>query len=262
MAFFRGDFTSQVMQMVTTIHVVMPEYIDKKDTRVLYLLHGLSDNCSNWFRLTSLERYANEYKIAVVVPEVQRSMYTNMKYGLRYFDYVSEELPRFISQMFGVPNDREHRFVAGLSMGGYGALKCALTYPERYAGCAAFSSACDIQELVHGPLGEARKDENRAIYGEKLEIPEEDDLFFLAEQCSKQKEQPCFLMTCGDQDILLPQNHKLRDRMQELGFDLRYEEWEGDHTWMFWDTSLQLALSYLMGEKLGGNPTPLAERED
>ena len=127
MAFFRGDFTSQVMQMVTTIHVVMPEYIDKKDTRVLYLLHGLSDNCSNWFRLTSLERYANEYKIAVVVPEVQRSMYTNMKYGLRYFDYVSEELPRFISQMFGVPNDREHRFVAGLSMGGYGALKCALT---------------------------------------------------------------------------------------------------------------------------------------
>ena len=92
MSFFRGDFFSEELGMQTGIHVIIPDAAKNSDLRVLYLLHGLSDNCSNWIRNTSIERYAVEYNTAVIIPEVQRSFYTDMKYGLNYFSYVADEL--------------------------------------------------------------------------------------------------------------------------------------------------------------------------
>lgn len=260
MAFFRADFMSQELGMHTSANIMIPDGMDNRKLKVLYLLHGLSDNCSCWNRLTSVERYAREYHLAVIMPEVQRSFYTDMKHGMKYFSYITKELPRFVHSMFNLPVSREKTYVAGLSMGGYGALKCALTYPNRYAACAAFSSCCDMQYNVDSQrISNTSTAELMGVFGMDLQIGKENDLFALAQKCARAKEQPVFYMSCGTLDSLLHQNHELRDHMRGLGLDLNYEEWEDDHTWRFWDASLQRAFAYFFGEKTGGVATPLSD---
>lgn len=260
MAFFRADFMSQELCMHTSANIIIPDGIDNRKLRVLYLLHGLSDNCSNWVRQTSIERYATEYNMAVVMPEVQRSFYTDMKYGIKYFSYITRELPRFVHSMFNLPTAREQSFIMGLSMGGYGALKSALTYPTHYAGCAAFSSCCDMQQTIDEKvIWSNAAGELIGIFGPDLKVERKDDLFALADKCAKTGKQPMLYMSCGTSDFLLSQNRKLRDHMRGLGIELTYEEWEGDHTWLFWDTSLQRAFSCFFGEKVNGVKTPLSD---
>ena len=260
MSFFRGDFFSEELGMQTGIHVIIPDAAKNSDLRVLYLLHGLSDNCSNWIRNTSIERYAVEYNTAVIIPEVQRSFYTDMKYGLNYFSYVADELPRYVHKMFGLSNSREKTFVAGLSMGGYGALKCALTYPKRYGCCAAFSSACDIVKRVQPEdLGSAWAGEVKAVFGEDLKVPARDNLHLLARKSAKSAVRPRFFITCGTQDGLLSESWEMSELMTSLNYDIRYEEWEGNHTWEFWDTSIRKAFAYFFGSRENGVKTPLSD---
>lgn len=245
MAHFRADFFSEELRMHTSANIVIPEGKDNRTLPVIYLLHGLSDNCSNWLRRTNVEQYAAEYNAAVIMPEVQRSFYTDMQYGVNYFSYVSKGLPQFVHSMFNLPVSREKSFVAGLSMGGYGALKCALTYPKKYAACGAFSSACDMQYNVDERyINSADLNELKAVFGDELLLGPKNDLFALTQKCAKSPVTPRFYMSCGTLDTLLPQNHKLRDCMQTAGLDVTYEEWEDDHTWQFWDASIKKALAF------------------
>ena len=94
MAHIRCDFRSEALDMGTSMTIVLPENRDMFDVNVVYLLHGLADNCTGWSRYTSVERYARKYEIALVIPEVQRSFYTDMEYGLKYFTFVHDELPQ------------------------------------------------------------------------------------------------------------------------------------------------------------------------
>ena len=139
MAFFRCDVMSESLGMATSVLVTMPDTGDLAAAPVVYLLHGLTDNCTGWLRYTQAEHLARTHGAILIVPEVQRSFYTDMTYGLPYFTYVSEELPAVCRRMFGLGAAREKNYIFGLSMGGYGAMKCALTYPDRYAGAASFS---------------------------------------------------------------------------------------------------------------------------
>src|SRR6476619_7886720 len=107
------------------------------ETPVLYLLHGLSDDDTIWLRRTSIERYVAALGLAVVMPQVHRSFYTDEAYGNRYWTYLSEELPEIVHGFFRLSRRREDTFVAGLSMGGYGALKWALRDPGRFAAAAS-----------------------------------------------------------------------------------------------------------------------------
>ena len=139
MAFFHCEIASESLRMATAVDVILPDKGELSEVKTLYLLHGLTDDCTGWTRYTAVERYARERGLAVVLPEVQRSFYTDMAYGLPYFTYVSEELPAVCRRMFGLGAARDQNYIFGLSMGGYGAMKCALTYPDRYAGAASFS---------------------------------------------------------------------------------------------------------------------------
>lgn len=259
MAFFRGDIFSTKLQMCTGVSVIIPDGVVNNKTNVLYLLHGMSDNCTNWTRLTSIERYANSHKIAVIIPEVQRSMYTDMEYGMKYFSYVSEELIQFAGSMFNLPTARENTFIAGLSMGGFGAMKCAFTKPEQYTACAAFSSACLVQELIDMSAPAVMLNEFKAIYGEDLKVPDEDNLMMLAQKCNTAKKKPRLFMTCGRSDMLYPSNVKLKEYIETLDIEFEYKEWEGDHTWEFWDKSIQLALEFFFGAPTSGTATPLSD---
>ena len=246
MAHLRCDFRSNVMDMITSMTVILPESVPQSQIRVVYLLHGLADNCSGWSRYTSVERYAREHNVALVIPEVQRSFYADMDQGIPYFTYIHEELPKICRNFFGFSEEREKNYIMGLSMGGYGAMKCALNTPERYAGVATFSAVADIEEFVKTLA--SNKKQFQAVFGQELEIPEDCNLVHLAGQ-AEIAALPGIYMACGEQDALYAANTRLASLFQQRGADIRYEHWEGIHNWDFWDTAVCKAMNNLLKEK-------------
>ncbi len=240
MAYLRCDIWSDSLQMTTSITAILPDVGELKAAKVVYLLHGLSDNCSCWSRFTAVERYANEYGAAVIMPEVQRSFYTDMALGVGYFTYVQKELPQICARLFGLSQKREQNFVMGLSMGGYGALKCALTAPWQYAGCAGFSSVTDMERRA-----DSNSPEMRAIFGVPVMVPESASLTKLLET-QNATDLPRFFMTCGEQDRLYEENCNFAKALEEKGAALEFLHWPGNHTWDFWDKSVKMALDKLL----------------
>ena len=258
MAFFQMNYHSDVLRMGVSVNVILPEKAktvigmaaDGKDTyKTLYLLHGLSDDQTIWMRRTSIERYAAEHGIAVVMPTVARSWYTDTAYGMKYFTFITEELPRVCRGFFkGMSDKREDNFIAGLSMGGYGAIKAALTYPDKFGGCASLSGALDF--AIRKRLNIT--DELKGIFGEDFDESTDmrnsiHDVAFLARRNSEQgTEFPKMYLWCGTEDSLIAANRDYHDLLCELDIEHAYEESEGNHSWKWWDLHIQDALNYLL----------------
>ena len=238
MAFLHCEIFSNTLDMATAVKVILPNEGDLGQAPVLMLLHGLSDNSSGWSRYTAVEQYAREIGLAVIMPEVQRSFYTDMAHGLPYFSYISTELPGICRRMFGLSNSRGLNYIAGLSMGGYGALKCAFTFPDRYIGCGSFSGVADFRKRVRNADGNKEFD---AILGEEHTVSDSQDLFSLAE---KVQDPPRIYLSCGEQDHLWPDNAAFEKHLTALGIPHRFDHRDGDHNWRFWDRSLQDCLAY------------------
>ena len=162
MARIRCDFFSDALELSTSMSVILPQRVQTRigtdepppsdeAPPVLYLLHGLSDDDTIWSRRTSIERYAEALGLAVVMPAVHRSFYTDQAYGGNYRTFLTRELPDVVHRFFRVATARERTFVAGLSMGGYGALGWALSEPDRFAAAASLSGALDVPEWARGP---------------------------------------------------------------------------------------------------------------
>src|SRR5689334_21523460 len=122
------NFLSETLGMRSSIYVLLPQRqlsdVNKpKDHRTLYLLHGHSDDHTAWMRFSSIEKHVEGLNLAVVMPAVHLSFYTDMVHGGKYWQFVSEEVPALVHNMFSLSTDRRDNFVAGLSMGGYGAFK-------------------------------------------------------------------------------------------------------------------------------------------
>ena len=207
---------------------------------VLYLLHGLSDDCTIWERRTSIERYATEKGIAVVMPEVRRSFYTDEAVGEQYWTFIAEELPQLIARTFRVSTAREDTFVAGLSMGGFGAFKLALNHPERFAAAASLSGALDVAALDldwAGTLGQ------RVWDGRDTAGTADDLLGLLA--ASDPAALPALFLDCGTEDQLLDHNRRFLAVADERGVELASRLRPGAHTWEFWDQGIQDVLDWL-----------------
>ena len=244
MAHIRCDFSSEYLKMATSLIAILPEQLNISQIPVVYLLHGLTDNCTGWSRYTAVERYAREHGAAVIMPEVQRSYYTDMAAGLSYYSFIQDELPAICQRLFGVSALREKNYIMGLSMGGYGALKCALNMPHRYAGCASFSAVADISARVQ-QIVPAERMEFQAILGAGLDIPEKGELFALV-QGAEVERLPRFFMTCGDQDEFLEGNRRLATLMEARGAQVEFRHWDDGHTWTFWDRSVEMAMAKLL----------------
>lgn len=253
MALIHCDFYSEILNLSCSMVVVLPQRplptihtSPPPKFPTLYLLHGLSDDHTIWQRRTSIERYAEERGIAVVMPAVNRSFYTDMAAGLRYWSYISEELPARARDLFPLSARREDNFVAGLSMGGYGAFKLALRHPERFAAAASLSGAMDMVAAVQSddPTWLA---EMRTIFGDLNQMAGSDnDLFYLASQLAKSdKPKPKLFQWCGTEDFLYDDNIRFRNLVETLPFDYTYTEGPGDHLWRYWDEQIQNVLTWL-----------------
>ena len=212
----------------------------------LYLLHGLSDDHTVWLRRTSLERYLEGRRLAVVLPAAGRSFYTDALRGQRYWSFVSEELPRLARHLFPLSARREENFAAGLSMGGYGAFKLALAHPERFAAAASLSGALDVARLVEEEQA-AGTSELQDIFGPAEGLAHSpDNLFHLAAQLVRRPgARPALYQWCGTGDFLHADNVRFRDRTAALGLALTSEEGPGGHDWACWDAQIRRVLDWL-----------------
>ena len=259
MAFFEMKYHSDALKIGVSVNVILPEKAKSligmegkqgETYKTLYLLHGLSDDHSIWMRRTSIERYAAEYGIAVVMPCVGRSWYVDTAYGVNYFTFVTEELPRVCRSYFrGMSDKREDNFIAGLSMGGYGAVKAALTCTDTFGGCASLSGALDFTSRHRPYLG----NDFKWIFGESCNSSAElegtkHDVYHLARENKKVgKPFPKMYLWCGLEDTLIEGNREYRDLLTRLEVEHLYEESEGNHSWKWWDLHIQDALKYLLG---------------
>ena len=135
------DYMSDKLGYQTNVYVILPDSVreGKKPKGILYLLHGGSGNGMDWIRYTSIERYSWPYELAVIMPDTDGSgFYTDMKHGYPYFEYLTEELPAAMEGLLPILQGVDKRYVAGLSMGGYGAFKWAFNKPDFFTAAANF----------------------------------------------------------------------------------------------------------------------------
>ncbi|MCL2816435.1 MAG: esterase family protein [Oscillospiraceae bacterium] len=246
MALLNCNFYSKAINITTGMNVILPEDYSGGELPALYLLHGYTDNYEAWMRWTSIERYARDYKLAVVMPDVHKSFYNDfpgINNGYKYWTFVSEELIEITRRLFPLSHKREDTFVAGLSMGGFGAFKCALNRPDVFSVAGSLSGAVYLNEGFDGRMD---CNESKMFFGETAQIRgSQNDLLAAAEKTAKLPEKPKLYQYCGTEDFLYEGNVIFRDFVKNLGFDYTYEESPGGHEWKYWDKYIKKFIGML-----------------
>jgi putative tributyrin esterase len=265
MAYIQCSFFSKTLRIQTAMNVILPEKGSQRLNKsgdvpsgkfpVLWLYHGLSDDESSWMRNTSIERYAEEYGLAVVMPDAQRSYYNDMEEGGQYWQFISRELPRKARAFFPLSPRPRDSFVAGLSMGGFGAFKLALNQPGSVAAAGSFSGAVDI--LGRLAMQRGSQEEFRRIFGSPEQVEKSvNDLPWLVSR-ARGAAWPRLFQCCGTEDPFLEINRNFRNAARDRQVPLTYVEDAGyGHTWDYWDLKIQSFLEWLDGldPVNGGNP--------
>lgn len=263
MALVTCEYSSSVLGLMCSMRVILPQGVlcgaKAKKVPTLYLLHGLSDNESVWTRRTSIERYADAFNLAVVMPTTHRSWYTDAKAGYKYYTHVAHEVPQIARALFPLSDKREDNFIAGLSMGGYGAFKIALRNPDAFSHAASLSGAVDVSPRMGDLLGKEVVEEFERIFGPLSKVKGgENDVFHLlkvladaepapAKGRKKAGRIPRLFQACGTEDFLYAMNLRLRDHIGSFGakIDYTYTEGPGAHEWGYWDAQIQNVLKWL-----------------
>lgn len=254
MALLHVNTYSQILEQHISFDALIPdrrgdeEQSSEQCYPTLYLLHGLSDDHTVWQRWSSLELQLGGRPLAIIMPTTLRGFYSDMKYGPKYFSFISQELPEICEHLFHLSPKREDRFAAGLSMGGYGAFKLGLLCPDRYSAVASLSGALDVVGSTEAAFDyDSILHDFSLIFGEHGEaIDTKNDLFFAADQITADSEElPRFYMWCGTSDMLYPENRLFNEKFgKKLGIE--YHEGEGSHEWKYWDMHIGDVLDWLL----------------
>lgn len=259
MAFLEVNFKVAVIGQSMSMNVILPaakEELDHPQALMagdryptLFLLHGLGEDHTSWIRRSMIERYTQEYHIAIVMPSTYRGWYTDMQYGYLYRSYIGDELVQICRSLFpGMSDRREDTYIAGNGMGGYGALAVALTYPETYSVAASMSGIVD-------PKCIARPKDNTFLdlFGPLEQFDgSKNDLFHLAKAVMEQgKPIPSLYMTCGANGGVTDSNRRMKAYLTSLGYDLAYRENDADNDWELWDREIKAILAHINSRRKG-----------
>ena len=226
-------FMAKSLSLATSAQVIlpMPRHADVpvQPLPVLYLLHGMGDDDTAWLYKTGIERYATQAGLAVVMPDGELSCYENMAHGCAYRDFILDELPQVMGNCFPLSSKPEENFIAGCSMGGFGALKLGLAAPEKFAAIGCFSAA----HMEYRPDSYRNRQMLRLSYGEKLAEIEAQ----IEKDALRAAKLPLSVWhACGDADILKENALKTRAFMETIpGLDYHFEMLPGRHDWGLWD---------------------------
>lgn len=227
----------------TAANVILPE-VGEPPYPTLYLLHGLSDDETIWARQTRLEAYLQSTPLIVVMPEGGRGWYSDAEEGDLFMSALAIELVDRIERTFPAQKQREGRFVAGLSMGGYGALKFGLTFPDRFSAAVSMSGALDFG---HGSARMGGRDitpEYRRITGPDP-AGGTHDLWALVDRADPAR-LPALRIDCGVDDFLLEANRAFHTHLVQLGLPHEYAEYPGDHNWEYWNEHVRETIAFCL----------------
>jgi S-formylglutathione hydrolase FrmB len=237
--------------------------------KTLYLLHGLMDNCMAWTSNTRIERWAMERDLAVVMPSAENSFYVEMPYGSSCFGdfgaYAGQELVAMTRRMFPLSSHREDTFIAGLSMGGFGALRNGLKYADTFGYIACLSGAIHIFEYPFDEPGRNIIGEDACFGDIRAAALTDKNPRVAAEALFERKKAgddipfPKVYIACGTEDYLLTANRRFAGFLKANGVDVTYEEGPGKHDWDFWDTYIQRVLEWLPIERV--SPSAITGKE-
>jgi len=253
MALIKIDHIPETVKVNLPLNLILPDPgqikgVPVSQRKVLYLLHGLSDDASAWQRYTNIESLAAAYGLVVVMPSVGRSFYIDQPNGQQYFTYLCEELPQYLKDVFGLAPQREDTFIAGNSMGGYGAFKAAFMFPARYAAAASFSGALSLAILTAIP-NDPRQDEFALLFGDldKLAKSEHDPAVWLQRAAQNPGSLPRLFISVSRQEDLYPLSVQFQAACQAVGIQSDFHEEDGAHDWFFWERQIRLFLETTFG---------------
>lgn len=213
--------------------------------KTLYLFHGVWNSGEQWVENTSILRYAEEENMAVVILNVGNSYYANAYDGKRFENFVVEELIGFVRGIFPLSEKREDNFALGMSMGGYGILNIAFKYPHIFSKCAMLSPVTDIVYSIRflktlGLPAEGIFGKWKDLRGSKF------DLKVIFEENEKNmRDFPEILVIYGNKDDMTPGTKDFKEFLDAKGFKADFREYEGGHTWQFWDEHTKECIDFI-----------------
>jgi len=245
------DFMSDKLVYQTNIYVTIPECMERGEQPrgILYLLHGGAGNGLDWMRNTAIERHAQPYDLAVIMPEVDGScFYADMKHGYPYFQYLTEEIPAAMEAMLPLLKGVEKRYVAGFSMGGYGAFKWAFNKPDYFTAAANLSGVSFIVDLMedrgHG-LGN-KQGIIECNWGslDELRGSISDSKVWIDRAAAEGTKLPRLFAGMGLDDFSYEYSTEYLAYAAEKGVEIHYEEMAGGHEWNVWEAMIQRFMAW------------------
>lgn len=266
MAIIEVNFISKCLMRTVTFNAIIPvdkfgpqaENAEQKPLKTLYLLHGIFGNYTDWVNGTRIQAWAEANDLAVIMPSGENRFYLDdEKSGELYGEFIGKELVEFTRKLFPLSDKREDTFIAGLSMGGYGAIRNGLKYAENF-GCVVGLSAALVHDTWKdadnsAPIFTFRRNYYEAIFGEydKVKGSDKDPKALLLKLKEEGRPVPKMYLCCGTEDGLVTANRDFRDFLNENGVDLTYVEGPGKHDWVFWDTYIKKVLDWLPLNRTG-----------
>lgn len=257
-------FQSKLINTTLPYNVIVPpDYDTSKTTRypVLYLLHGYSGHYSDWVSRSNIADYAADYRMIVVMPEGNDSWYTDSVTITtdKYETYILNELIPDVQQRYRTIEARYGRSIAGLSMGGYGAIKFGLKSPATFVFAASMSGAFMVTRVTEKEVGERLSDSLKLFGPFGSETRAANDLFAIIEKLTPARigSLPYFYFDCGTEDglpLLFPSNRELSAVMFEKKIPHEFRQLPGDHSWAYWDRQVQEILK-IASQKMRLPPT-------
>ena len=261
MAIIHVEYLSEALMRTIPVEVILP--VDKlrfpgmpereeKPFTTLYLLHGVFGSSKDWLINTNIQRLADEKNLAVVMPCGENRFYIDQKEGHNlYGEFIGKELVSMTRKMFPLSHKREDTYIAGLSMGGYGALRNGLKYHETFGAIAALSAALITDGIekrtdTH-PFFLETKSFAEQIFGDLNTVKGSDkDPFALVDDLILNgNEIPHLYLACGTDDSLLPLNQKFYEYLKQKEISVTYVEESGNHEWDFWGRMIRKVLEWL-----------------
>ena len=261
------QFQSALVGKTLPYNVVLPaDYRSSRNTRypVLYLLHGLAGHYTDWLTRTNVADYASTYRMIIVMPEGNDGWYTDSASapGDKYESYFIRELLPDVQKRYRTIESRYGRGVAGLSMGGYGALKFGLKYPATFAFAGSMSGALRPASWTEEELKDfkAIRDSVFGVFGPMgSDTRKANDIHQLAGNATAARisSLPYFYLDCGTEDVLANDNARFAALLQEKKIAHEYRQLPGNHNWQYWDQQVREVLR-IAGEKLRAQRTSRA----
>ena len=248
-----AEFQSKSLGRTMKYRVLLPASYTQSDKKypVLYLLHGLYGDYTNWTRLTKIQTYAAGLELIIAMPDANDSWYTNSATDpqQKYEDYIVHDFLTEIETHYRVTATRDTRFIAGLSMGGYGAIKFALKNPQLFSLVGSFSGALNAPNELNQDRPEFAAQLNKVYGPENSKTRAENDVYLLVKS-AKPTALPYFFLSCGTADYFLQANRQFVLALPSLKIGYEYHELPGKHDWDFWDHSINVFLHDIVAPRL------------